>query len=228
MRPFRPGDRLRRINWPVSSRTQVLHVNSTYADRDTEVVLLLDSEHDLGRSEGVDGRASSLDLTVRAAAAIAEQALRGGDRVGLVDLGRRVRNVPAGSGRRHLRRILDVLVAAEAGSVSRPEDRPMPRVRPGALVVALTPLTGAAGRAQIGRLVQRGHTIVVVDTLPDPERRQVATTRALAERLRTLERAAEIDRLGELGVPVVRWRGRRTLDDVLRVIERSAYAPRGR
>ena len=75
VRPFRAGDRLRRINWPVSSRTGTLHVTATWSDRDTEVVLLLDTEHDLGISEGVDGRASSLDIAVRAAAAIAEHYL---------------------------------------------------------------------------------------------------------------------------------------------------------
>jgi hypothetical protein len=47
-------------------------------------------------------------------------------------------------------------------------------------------------------------------------------------RLRALERATEIDRLGELGVPVVRWHGRGTLDDVLRGVSRLASAPRVR
>ena len=70
VRPFRPGDRLRRINWRVSSRTGTLHVTSTWSDRDTHVLLLLDTEADIGRSDGVDGRASSLDIAVRAAAAV--------------------------------------------------------------------------------------------------------------------------------------------------------------
>ena len=88
VRAFRPGDRLRRINWPVSSRVGVLHVTAAWSDRDTEVVLLLDTEHDLGISDGVDGRASSLDVAVRAAAAIADHYVRAGDRVSLTDLGR--------------------------------------------------------------------------------------------------------------------------------------------
>ncbi len=52
--------------------------------------------------------------------------------------------------------------------------------------------------------------------------------RALATRLRALERAVEVDRLGELGVPVVPWRGRGTLDEVLRDVSRLALAPRRR
>jgi uncharacterized protein (DUF58 family) len=228
VRPFRTGDRLRRINWRVSSRTGSLHVTSTWSDRDTHDLLVLDTEADNGRSEGVDGRASSLDIAVRAAAAIAEHFLRAGDRVGLIDLGRRVRGVPVGSGRRHLRRLLDVLVVAEPGANHRAE--PV-RVRPteaGALVVMLSPLVGGAGRAQIGHMVQHGHSLVVVDTLPPQADPPVSPWSALAIRVRTMERAAEIDHHGELGVPVVPWRGTGTLDQVLRDVSRLALAPRGR
>ena len=73
---------------------------------------------------------------MRAAAAIAEHYLRSGDRVGLLDLGRRVRDIRAGSGRRHLRRILDALVVAEPAPTHNAE---LLRVRPveaGAMVVA--------------------------------------------------------------------------------------------
>jgi uncharacterized protein (DUF58 family) len=228
VRPFRPGDRLRRINWPVSSRTGELHVTSTYSDLDTEVMLLLDTEHDLGRSEGVDGRASSLDTAVRAAAAVAEHYLRHGDRVSLIDLGERVRNVPAGTGRRHLRRILDILVVASP-NVSRgsPPGR-VRRLRAGDLVIAFSPLTGTAVMNHIAAIVQRGHTVIVVDTLPeivvqdDPE----MVWRSLAWRIRLLERSAEIERLGDLGVPIVRWLGDGSLDEVLRDVSRTAGAPR--
>ncbi len=304
VRPFRPGDRLRRINWAVSSRTGELHVTATWADRDAHVLLLLDTEYDVGVSDGIGGRASSLDVAVRAAAALGEHYLRTGDRVALVDLGRRVRDVPPGSGRRHLRRLLEVLVSAEPG-VDHHAD--VVRVRPitgGALVVALTPLIGRTGTSHVAHLAQHGHAVVVVDTLPEggaapsggepsesssertrrrgepsesssertrrrgepsesssertrrrgepsesssertrrrgepsesssertmwPGRRSAADAwaLALADRLRTMERAAGIDRLGELGVPVVAWRGRGTLDEVLRGVSRLSTAPR--
>lgn len=228
VRPFRPGDRLRRINWAVSSRTGSLHVTSTWADRDAHVMLLLDTEHDVGVSEGVDGRASSLDTAVRAAAAIGEHYLRAGDRVSLVDLGRRVRDVPAGSGRRHLRRLLEVLVTAEPGPNHRADAVRIRPISASALVVALTPLVGRTGPAQVAHLVQHGHTVVVVDTLPDVTDDGGTAWHALAVRLRAIERATEIDRLGELGVPVVRWHERGTLDEVLRDVSRLASAPRMR
>ena len=228
VRAYRPGDRLRRINWAVSSRTGALHVTSTWSDRDTQVLLLLDTEYDIGESEGVDGAASSLDTAVRAAAAIAEHSLRAGDRVQVIDLGRRIRDVRPGSGLRHLRHVMEVLSSAEVAPNHRAE--PV-RIRPlsgGAMVIVLSPLVGRLALAQIVHLVQHGHTVIVVDTLPDEPSVSLPRMRALATRLRALERTLEIDRLGELGVPVVPWRGRGTLDEVLRDVSRLALAPRRR
>ena len=96
------------------------------------------------------------------------------------------------------------------------------------MVIVLSPLVGRLAVAQIVHLVQHGHTVIVVDTLPEEPSVPLPRMRALATRLRALERTVEIDRLGELGVPVVPWRGRGTLDEVLRDVSRLALAPRRR
>ena len=109
IRPFEPGDRLRRINWRVSLRTRTLHVVSTRAEEDTGVLLVVDALADHGVSGGIDGAASSLDLSVRAASAIAEHHVRSGDRVALRVVGRGRELVGYGAGARHLRRVQDTL-----------------------------------------------------------------------------------------------------------------------
>ncbi len=228
IRPFRTGDRLRRINWRVSSRTGDLHVTSTWSDRDTHVLLLLDTENDIGASGGVDGPASTLDTAIRAAAAIAEHYLRAGDRVGLFDLGRRVHDVPVSGGRHQLRRVLEALVLAEATGRHRPEPVHLRPVGAGALVIVLSPLVGRTALAQVAHMVRHGHTIVVVDTLAPAHSPPLDPWTALAARLRAMERGVDIDRLGDLGVPVVPWRGPGTLDEVLRDVSRLALAPRPR
>jgi len=229
VRAFQPGDRLRRIRWPVSLRTGTLHVSSTWADEDASVVLVVDAFSDLGPREGVDGRPTSLDLTVRAAAAMAEHHLVSSDRVAVRVIGSAtVRRLPAGSGRRHLRRVLDTLASIEPAT-ERSDDGEWSTsgIPSGALVVVLTPLVDPSSVAVVARLGSRGLTTIVVDTMPehlwDPG--GDAGTR-LAWRLRRLTRAAEIRRLGDLGVPVVPWRGPGSLDLVLRDVARRARRPR--
>lgn len=236
VRPFRTGDRLRRINWAVSARTRELHVTSTWSDRDTEVVILLDTGGEVGISEGIEGRSSSLDTAVRAAASIAEHYLRHGDRVRLIDTGTTVRGVRAGSGRAHLRRILDVLVHADRKGRQQDEVQlaRRHRIRPDSLVLVLSPLLHRAILGYVVTLVHSGCTVIAVDTLPaeladmiDTDRHD-ATAWPLAWRLRLLERRRELDRLGDLGVPTVPWRGAGTLDEVLRDAARVAASPRMR
>ena len=120
IRPFRAGDRMRRINWPRSVRTGELKVNSTWADLDTHVALLIDATDDFGVSEGIDGLASSLDGAVRAAGAIAEYYVPRGDRVSLRTFGSSMtRPVRPGTGRVQLRRILEALARVTPGKSSR-------------------------------------------------------------------------------------------------------------
>jgi len=236
VRPYVPGDRLRRINWRVTSRTGELHVTSTYSDRDTEVLLCLDSRQDLG-----DPPDSSLDIGVRSAAAIAEHYLRSGDRVGLLDLGQRYRPVPARSGRAHLVRLLDVLldarglahrlwsgehVAARSGGLLPAAELPA-LAAADALVVLLSPLSSPASLAAVAALSRAGRSVVVVDTLPAGVRAGPGGEyRELAFRLWRLRREADLRRVGELGVPVVPWCGAGSLDHVLRDVSRAARAPR--
>ena len=225
VRPFVPGDRLRRINWRVTGRTGELHVTSTYSDRDAEVLLLLDSAQDLGRAPE-----SSLDIGVRAAGAIAEHYLRAGDRVGLVELGSPQRRVPPRNGRSHLVRLLDVLMDARPRRDQRADPATAEAAAlssPHALVVLLSPLTHPAALAAVAAVARSGRSVVAVDTLPPdlhPDRRSEWTP--LAFRLWRLRRSADLDRLAELGVPIVSWGGAGSLDAVLRDATRASRAAR--
>jgi uncharacterized protein (DUF58 family) len=234
IRPFQPGDRLRRIHWPRSMRTGTLHVTATWAEEDRHVALVIDAFGDVGDSDGIDGRASSLDTAVRAAGAIAEHHLRRGERVSLQVLGTRQRlHVPPASGVGHLRRILDRLTAIEPGAQDgSAHDTAAGRLRlgidPGALVVMLSPLVATSVLERAIDWSGRGFTVVVIDTLPtgvvddDPD----DPFRALAWRIRLLERDREIRRVQQAGVPVVPWRGPGSLDEVLRGVHRRARGPR--
>ncbi|RKT77063.1 uncharacterized protein (DUF58 family) [Terracoccus luteus] len=229
IRAFQPGDRLRRIHWPTSTRTGSLHVSSTYSDEDAHVVLIVDALSDLGPREGVDGRPTSLDLTVRAAGAISQHVLRTNDRLTLRTVG--AADVPvlrSGSGTNHLRRVLDVLASISPASERRDDgERAVRSVEAAALCLVLSPLVDPTMVDVAHRLAARGLTVVVVDTFPphlvaaDADRYS-----ALSWRLRLLAREAQVSGLVGRGIPVVPWRGPGSLDQVLRDLARRSAAPR--
>ncbi len=227
VRPFVAGDRLRRINWPVSLRTGDLHVTATYSDRDTDVVLVLDTAVDVGVSAGTSS-ASNLDVAVRAAASIAEHYLRHGDRVGLLDLGRAGRPVRSRTGQAHLFRIMQLLLdvrAAPTGQLAA--GRAMARIAGQALVVVLSPLLTAEVAAEAAGLSRAGRTVLVVDTLPpDVVLPEPGPWTELAWRVQLIERANLAGALAEHGVPVVPWRGSGSLDQVLIGLSRTARVAR--
>jgi uncharacterized protein (DUF58 family) len=229
VRPFQPGDRLRRIHWPVSARTGRLHVTATYADEDALVVVLLDAVNDIGESGGVGGRASSMDVAIRAAASVSEHFLQRGDRVGLRVFGAwGVSRVPAGSGRLQLRHIVDTLSLIEPGT-ARGETALSARLGLGAgtLAVMLSPFVDPAAAQQVVTLARAGLDVVAVDTLPEQVRPRDHDQRVvLAWRIRMLERQLELDGIAALGIPVTRWEGPASLDVVLRDLSRRRAAPR--
>ena len=228
IRPFQTGDRLRRINWRRSLRTTELHVTTTYADQDTHVALFIDALADHGLSGGVDGAASSLDTTVRAAGAIAEHFLLRGDRVSLRTLGSRfATSVPPGSGSGHLRRILDVLAAIEPDPYRLGDARHTgSTVAGGALVIMLSPLIAPVALQRATSIASHGLNVAVIDTLPDDVHVDDDSTTELAWRIRLLERRREVRSVEQVGVPVIRWRGPGSLDPFLREVARRVSAPR--
>ena len=231
IRPFRAGDRLRRISWRVSARSRELHVTTSPAEEDSGVLLVVDALGDHGRSGGLDGEPSSLDQSVRAAAALAEHHIRAGDRVGLRVVGGDGGHLGYGAGTRHLRVLLDLLAGVRPGEL--PEgiaSRLQLRVTGGSVVFVFSPMLGAAIVTATATLVQRGLPVVVIDTLPPDASPRVPDgvdprIADLAWRMRRLERDQVLAGLAALGCPVIAWRGPGTLDDVLRRLARRASAP---
>jgi uncharacterized protein (DUF58 family) len=229
IRPFAPGDRLRRVDWRVSLRagfphSGALHVRERHADADADVMLALDTRVDVGSALGDwsspagtaagSGRtgdpASSLDTAVCAAASLAASYLRQGDRVGLVDLGRPQLYLKPGAGARHLLRLRHRLVLSARSAGWAPRLALPPQLVPaGAMLAVLSPfLDDAAARLAV-IAARRGNLVIAVDVLPQPLTADPETPwghAALA--LVRAERRARLDGLAAHGVPVLAWPSR--------------------
>ena len=214
IREWTPGDRLRRVNWRASARRGGLWVNEQHPERNTDIVLFLDTFTDV--SLPLRG---TLDLTVRAAASLAHRYLQRKDRVGLVSFGGYLSWLLPASGTRQLYRIVDSLLQMEVVMSFATKDITVlpPRTLPAkALVLALTPLLDARSTAAMVDLRARGYDLVVVEVSPlpfvEPPDDELAQ---LSYRLWRLSRDALRARYLAAGVPIVPWTDGEALDAVI-------------
>jgi uncharacterized protein (DUF58 family) len=214
IREWVPGDRVRSINWRATARRSRLHVNQQHPERNTDVVLFLDTFTDV--RTGTNG---TLDLTVRAAASLAHRYLQRKDRVGVVSFGGYASWLLPSSGTRQLYRIVDSLLQMDivlSYAVKGIEILPPRTLPPKALVLALTPLLDARSAAALLDLRARGFDLVVIEISPLPFVDPGGDARAqLAYRLWRLSRDSLRLRYLEAGVPVVEWRDAEALDVAL-------------
>lgn len=243
VREFRPGDRLHRINWRVTSRTGTLHTNATFTEQDTDVLLVTDTIADVPPAPwAAEDAPSSLDMTIRATAAIARHYLIAGDRVAVFDLGSLIGPVRAGTGPRQLRVLTEVLSRARRADGQLRPARTLRTVRPGTLVVMCSPLLSDLAIEQIGLLRVQGADVIVVDTLP-PSIGDLSMLRGSPVRdggsgpdrfwpeawaLRRMLREETVQELTEQGVPVTAWEGPASLAPVLLSLSVARSAPRRR
>jgi uncharacterized protein (DUF58 family) len=211
VRPYAPGDSVRRVNWKVTQRRNgqpgasgfgtELYVNEFHAERMADVVAVVDTTLDIGQ-----GETSSLDAAVRNAVAVTSAYLTFTDRVGVVGFGGFIRWLPPGAGTRHYYRVVETLMASRLDtSVLDPDLARLPRqaLPSGALVYMFTPLLDPRVIESLRDLRERGHQVVVFDTLiaaPEPEKDEAGRA---AIRLWEAERAALMSELSGIGIVVV-------------------------
>ena len=204
VREWEPGDRVRRVNWRASARRGGLWVNEQHPERNTDVVLFLDTFADV-RSAG----RGTLDLTVRAATSLAHRYLQRKDRVGLVSFGGYLSWLVPASGTHQLYRIVDSLLQMDIvlSFATKGVDILPPRtLPPKALVLALTPLLDPRSAAALLDLRARGFDLVVIEVSPlpfvQPGKGELAQ---VSYRLWRLSRESLRARYEQAGVPVIEW-----------------------
>ncbi len=148
-RTYHPGDDVRRMDWPVTARTQVPHVRETIADRELETWAVVDLSASLDFGTGL---CDKRDLAIAGLAAVSHLTVRGGNRLGaVVTTGERVDRYPAHAGRLAADRLLRGVVATPRAGTGRRGD----------LAAALETLRRPPRR--------RGLVVVVSDFLGDTD-----------------------------------------------------------
>ena len=222
IREFVPGDRIRHVNWRASLRFRRLFVTQYHKERNADVVLMLDTLAEAGAPP-----ATTLDASIQAAASLAGAYLARKDRVGLIEYGGPFRWVRPGSGRAQHERLLEALLRADVvfsyvrGNVALVPRRVLP---PQALVIAISPLLDAHFEKAVVDLAARGFDLVILSPSPIPlvqDATRPSRSVDLACRLWALDRQARSAALHRLGLTVLDWDPRESLEAALAGFTRS-------
>lgn len=210
VRPYRHGDPIRAVHPGLSGRRGTPMVVERHPDRSSDIVLLVDSAQDLG----VD-LDTTLRWTITAATALADQHLRAQDRVGVLDVGRGVRWLPARLGRRHLHKVVDALLATEV-QARRGDDHAFvvpARLPRSAGIVAISPLLTELVLGALVDLRSRGHEVLVIKPeLPEPDE----SVSVLARRVFRAGNELNERWLVERGATVIPWSKGDPLEHLIR------------
>jgi uncharacterized protein (DUF58 family) len=217
-RPFVPGDRMRRINWRLSTRLGTPYVNELHRERNTDVVLFLDTF-----AEARHGDDGTRFQAVRAAAALADRYLQRRDRIGLIRYGGILHWLRPAMGQVQRYRIIESVIETEIvfsyawkGIAAIP-----PAVLPPkALVIAITPLLDERAIDALLDLRGRRFDLAILEVSPVPFVPPPAgATGDLAFRIWQLDREVQRDRFRRLGVPVTAWSAEEPLEGAVQEVQ---------
>jgi uncharacterized protein (DUF58 family) len=173
-RAYEHGDELRRIDWKLYARSDRFFVREAERDSPLAVWVLLDASASMAQADEAHPDGSRLDAGKALAAAIAEVAVRQGDRVGLAVLrDDGLTWLPAASGPRHRDRVLLALHEAQArgGVPGDPAWRLLwERIAPDDMVVYIGDCFDEPSLAQLERMARARREASVIQVLTAAER----------------------------------------------------------
>ncbi len=162
VRPWAPGDSFNRIHWKTTARQGDIQVKEFELEQTADAWIFLDLDEGVHVGDGDD---STLEVAVRAAAAIADRALQENRAVGMTATGLRTVVLPADRGSRQHLKIMQLLAAVDGDGVTELAEslvQGLPRLRRGMTAVVITPSVDRAWVRPLASLRPRGVSSVVL------------------------------------------------------------------
>ncbi|MCC6806449.1 MAG: DUF58 domain-containing protein [Deltaproteobacteria bacterium] len=115
VRPYQPGDDVRRIDWNVSARSRDIYIKQYTEERELTICLVVD----VSASQRFGSQKSEkLQLAAELAALFAFAAIKHNDRVALIAFSDRIEHfVPPKKGRSHVLRLISDIIAVKPAGV---------------------------------------------------------------------------------------------------------------
>lgn len=219
VREYHAGDPLCQINWKLAARRPPkLFTNEYEREEIADFGLIIDARR-LTSADDVED--SLFEYSVSAAASLAENFLRSGNRVSLLIFGKKILTAFPGCGKGQLRHVLKKLAIAQLdGNLSLAKLEYFPtRLFPSRSMIVIFSASYAGEIDAYARLRAFGYDVMLI--APDPidlEFRLKPQREAdvLAYRAARIERVLFMKRLLEIGVRVVDWQVDQPLEPLLR------------
>lgn len=204
VREYFPGDPLRSIHWRLSARhPKQLFSKEFEREEIADVGLILDGSAAMNLKSGQE---ELFDSSVQVTASIARSIIREGNRLSMLILGDRLLRVFPGTGKQQLARALNQLAECKPGenvTLGTIKYLPVKLFPSHALIIIISPLSEREIPV-ITRLLASGYQVNLVS--PDPVKfASRSSCHPLAVRAATVERAALLWKIRELGVNVLDW-----------------------
>jgi len=162
VRPWAPGDAFNRIHWKSTARHGEIQVKEFDLEQTADAWIILDLERAAQVGRGDD---STVEIAVRAAASVADKAIRENRAVGLTVNAHRLAQLPPDRGARQHLKIMQLLAAVD-GDGSSPLGESLvatvPRIRRGMTVVIVTPSLDGGWVKPLSALRARGVGCVAI------------------------------------------------------------------
>ncbi len=202
LREYLPGDEFRRINWKASARIRKLMSNEYEWEQVVDVYILLDATP---VSEEI------FRASVRAAASLANNLVKGRNRVGLIIYSDTISFVSAEAGSRQLLKIIEKLIDSKAREpfvFDAQIAATTHLVLPYSYVILISPLLNEKILSLIEKLRSLNSSITVVSPSPLSETVSIyfeESIRDVAREILTLRRQSVVTSLRGKGIEVLDW-----------------------
>jgi uncharacterized protein (DUF58 family) len=175
VRPWAPGDAFNRIHWKATARHGDIHVKEFDLEQTADAWVLLDLERSVQRGVGDQ---STVEVAVRAAAAVADKALVENRAVGMTVNGHRLAQLQTDRGGRQHLKVMQLLAAVDGDGATPFAEAlvtSIGRIRRGMTAIVITPSLDRAWIKALATLRTRGVTsVVILLDIPEFERQERA------------------------------------------------------
>jgi uncharacterized protein (DUF58 family) len=162
VRPWAPGDAFNRIHWKATARHGDIHVKEFDLEQTADAWVLLDLERSAQRGVGDQ---STVEVAVRAAAAVADKALVENRAVGMSVNGHRLAQLQADRGGRQHLKVMQLLAAVDGDGATPFAEAlvtTIGRIRRGMTAIVITASLDREWIKALSTLRSRGVTSVVI------------------------------------------------------------------